>query len=85
MSQRHLLVVLLCLAWIVPGLIGHDPWKSDEATTFGVVYELLQSGSWLKPSLAGETFVDEPPLYYLTAAATAWLTSALLPLHDGAR
>lgn len=85
MSQRHLLVVILCLAWIVPGLIGHDPWKSDEATTFGVVYELLQGGSWLKPSLAGETYVDEPPLYYLTAAACAWLTSALLPLHDGAR
>ncbi len=85
MSQRHLLIVVLCFAWILPGLIGHDPWKSDEAYTFGVVYELLQGGSWLKPSLAGETFLDEPPLYYLTAAATAWLTSAILPLHDGAR
>ena len=85
MSQRHLLTALLCLAWIVPGLIGHDPWKSDEATTFGAVYELLHGGSWLMPSLAGEPFLDEPPLYYLTAAATAWLTSTLLPLHDGAR
>lgn len=85
MSQRHLLTALLCLAWIVPGLIGHDPWKSDEATTFGAVYELLRGGPWLTPSLAGEPFIDEPPLYYLTAAATAWLTSAILPLHDGAR
>ena len=85
MTQRHLLIALLCLAWIVPGLIGHDPWKSDEAYTFGVVYELLQGGSWLAPSLAGEPFLDEPPLYYLSAAATAWLTSAILPLHDGAR
>ncbi|MEQ1773570.1 MAG: hypothetical protein ABL891_07280 [Burkholderiales bacterium] len=85
MSQRHFLTALLCLAWIVPGLIGHDPWKSDEATTFGAVYELLRGGSWLTPSLAGELFLDEPPLYYLTAAATAWLTAALLPLHDGAR
>jgi len=85
MSQRQLLTALLCLAWIVPGLVGHDPWKSDEATTFGVVYELLRGGSWLSPSLAGEPFLDEPPLYYLTSAATAWLTSALLPLHDGAR
>ncbi len=84
-SQRHLLIALLCLAWIVPGLIGHDPWKSDEATTFGVVYEILRGGSWITSSLAGEPFVDEPPLYYLTAAATAWLTSAFLPLHDGAR
>ena len=29
-------LILLCLAWIVLGLIGHDPWKTDEATTFGV-------------------------------------------------
>jgi 4-amino-4-deoxy-L-arabinose transferase-like glycosyltransferase len=85
MSQRHFLIALLCLAWIVPGLIGHDPWKSDEATTFGIVHELLRGGSWLTSSLAGEPFLDEPPLYYLTSAATAWLTSALLPLHDGAR
>jgi 4-amino-4-deoxy-L-arabinose transferase-like glycosyltransferase len=85
MSQRQFLTALLCLAWIVPGLIGHDPWKSDEATTFGVVHELLRGGSWLTPSLAGEPFFDEPPLYYLTSAATAWLTSAFLPLHDGAR
>jgi len=85
MSQRHFFVALLCLAWIVPGLIGHDPWKSDEAYTFGVVYDLLRGGSLLNPMLAGEPFLDEPPLYYLTAAATAWLTSAVLPLHDGAR
>jgi 4-amino-4-deoxy-L-arabinose transferase-like glycosyltransferase len=85
MSQRHFLIALLCLAWIVPGLIGHDPWKSDEATAFGVVLSLLQGGSWLAPTLAGEPFIDEPPLYYLISAATAWLASPLLPLHDGAR
>lgn len=85
MSQRHYLTILLCLAWILPGLIGHDPWKSDEAYTFGMIYELLRGGSWLAPSLAGEPFFDEPPLYYLTSAATAWLTSSFLPLHDGAR
>jgi 4-amino-4-deoxy-L-arabinose transferase-like glycosyltransferase len=85
MSQRHLLTTLLCLAWIVPGIIGHDPWKSDEAYTFGVVYDLLRGGSWLNPLLAGEPFLDEPPLYYVAAAGTAWLSSAFLPLHDGAR
>ncbi len=85
MSQRHLLIALLCLAWIVPGLIGHDPWKTDEAYTFGVIYDLLRGGSWWVPTLAGEPFLDEPPLYYLTAAATALIASPMLPLHDGAR
>ena len=85
MSQRHLLISLLCIAWIVPGLLGHDPWKTDDAYTFGVVYDMLRGGSWLVPTLAGEAFLDEPPLYYLTAAVTAMLASPLLPLHDGAR
>jgi 4-amino-4-deoxy-L-arabinose transferase-like glycosyltransferase len=85
MSERTLLLVLFCAAWILPGLIGHDPWKPDEAHTFGVVYELTRGGSWVVPMLAGEPFLEKPPLFQLTAAATAWLFSALLPLHDAAR
>jgi 4-amino-4-deoxy-L-arabinose transferase-like glycosyltransferase len=85
MSQRSLLVALLCAAWILPGLFGRDPWKPDEAHTFGVVYSLLQGGSWVVPALAGEPFLEDPPLYYLTAAAFAKLFSFALPLHDAAR
>src|SRR5688572_23705924 len=84
-SRRRLLVVVLCLAWALPGLVAHDPWKSDEAYTFGIVYEMLSGGSWIAPSLAGEPFLREPPLYYLTAAASGALLSPLLPLHDAAR
>jgi len=84
-TQRSLLAALLCIAWILPGLIGHDPWKPDEAHTFGVVYEILRGGSWVVPALAGEPFLDKPPLFYLTAAAMAKLFSFALPLHDAAR
>ena len=79
------LTVLLCVAWILPGLVGHDPWKPDEAHTFGIVYQLLKDGDWVVPMLAGEPYVDKPPLIYLTAALTGTLFSWLLPLHDGAR
>ena len=82
---RPLLIGILCVAWLLPGLIAHDPWKSEEATTFGAVYEILQGGSWLIPHLAGEPFMDKPPLYYLTAAGSAMLFSPILPVHDGAR
>jgi 4-amino-4-deoxy-L-arabinose transferase-like glycosyltransferase len=85
MSQRGWLVSLLCAAWILPGLMGRDPWKPDEAHTFGVVYELLRGGSWVVPTLAGEPFLEDPPLYYLTAAAFARIFSPFLPLHDAAR
>ena len=39
MARHHALFGLLCLAWLLPGLIAHDPWKPDEAYTFGVVYD----------------------------------------------
>jgi len=76
---------VLAAAWILPGLIGHDPWKPDEAYTFGLVYDLLQRGDWVVPMLAQEPFIEKPPLFYLSAAAIASIFSALLPLHDAAR
>ena len=79
------LLALLCFIWLATGLIGHDPWKPDEAYTFGIIYHIMQSGDWLVPTLAGEVYLDKPPLFYMTAAAFAKLCSPLLPLHDGAR
>lgn len=79
------LAIALAALWVGVGLIGHDPWKREEAQNFGVVYEMLRTGDWVVPSLAGEPFVDNPPLLHITAALTAAATAALLPLHDGAR
>jgi 4-amino-4-deoxy-L-arabinose transferase-like glycosyltransferase len=78
-------VCVLAAAWILPGLIGHDPWKPDEAYTFGVVYSILTGGDWVVPTLAFEPFMEKPPLYYLSAAGMASLFGSILPLHDAAR
>lgn len=75
----------LAAAWILPGLLGHDPWKPDEAYTFGLVYSALKDGSWLVPMLAHEPFMEKPPLFYWSAAAVAWLLSPPFALHDAAR
>lgn len=80
-----LLLAALCLAWILPGLIGHEPWKPDEAYGFGLVYHIFQSGDWVVPTLGGEPFMEKPPLYYLTAALFGRLFSFALPIHDAAR
>jgi len=79
------LYVALVAAWLLPGLVGHDPWKPDEAETFGLVYSILQGGSWVVPTLAGEPFLEAPPLFPLTAALFARLAGGWLPLHDAAR
>jgi 4-amino-4-deoxy-L-arabinose transferase-like glycosyltransferase len=76
---------LLCTVWVVTGLIGHDPWKSIDAYGFALVYHIIQSGDWLVPTLAGRPDMDNPPLFYMTAAVLAKLFAPLLSLHDGAR
>src|SRR5688500_20391484 len=48
------LFVIVCLAWLLPGLVGHDPWKTDEAVAFGTVAEMLRTGDWLRFGIAGE-------------------------------
>ena len=82
---KALFLALLCVIWVFTGLIGHDPWKPEDAHSFGLVYHILQSGDWLVPAIAGESYLDKPPLFYMTAAILAKLFSPLLALHDGAR
>lgn len=80
-----MLLALLCTIWVFAGLIGHSPWKPDEAYSFGLAYHMLQSGDWLVPTLAGAPYLERPPLFYITAALFAKLFSPWLELHDGAR
>ncbi len=72
-------LLLLTLAWLLPGLVGHAPWKGGDGDHFVHLWMLMQSG------VAPQTVAATPPLYYWVAATTAWLTSSFLPLADGAR
>lgn len=83
-AKTHLLLVL-CAIWILFGLTGHAPWKPLESTSITVVKGIIEGGSFIAPLAAGESTLDSPPLYYLTAAASAQLFSPFLSLHDGAR
>lgn len=73
---------ILCLAWLLPGLIGHAPWKGVDANYFVRFLALWQQGDWLLPGSGQEAI---PPLYLWLATLTAWLTTPFLALHDGAR
>jgi 4-amino-4-deoxy-L-arabinose transferase-like glycosyltransferase len=84
-AVKQLGLVALCAAWILLGLFGHDPWKPDDAISFGIAYDMLEHGYWVAPRLAGTPVPDRPPLLYALAAATAAAFRDLLPLYDGAR
>ncbi len=77
-------LVALLAVFILAGLVGHDPWKNDDAIAIGIVADMLQRGHWLVPHLADQAYPDAP-LYYWTAALTGALFSWLLPLHDAIR
>src|SRR5205085_7571422 len=72
-------------AWILFGLFGRDPWKPDEAYTFGLVNHIVQTGDWVVPSLAGEPFMEKPPLFYMSAAVFVNMFEDVLTPHDAAR
>jgi hypothetical protein len=81
-AQRlpRLPLLLLCAAYLVPGLIGRAPWKSADITAFGYM-EAMASGraSWLAPTVGGLP-VD-------TALLPHWLGAAFiraLPFLDAA-
>ncbi len=77
--------VFLLLIWTFTGLTGHDPWKPDEAHTFGVTYSAIKDGYWVVPTLAGEVYLKSPALVYISSAITAIFFESFIPLHDGAR
>ncbi|HKW80180.1 MAG TPA: glycosyltransferase family 39 protein [Casimicrobiaceae bacterium] len=78
-------LALLCAAWILLGLFGHDPWKPDDAMTFGIARDVLRNGDWIAPQLPGESPATRPPLFYALAAGGAEVFEPLLSPHDGAR
>ncbi|WP_293997156.1 hypothetical protein [Sphaerotilus sp.] len=59
MTQRavqrlpRLALLLLCAAYVLPGVFGRDPWKNADVTAYGYMTSLLRGeSSWLRPATA---------------------------------
>jgi hypothetical protein len=72
-------LLLFCVAYVVPGFVGREPWKNADITAFGYMFELATGHApWLAPQL-----LNQPPEfdallpYWLGAwamqAAPAWM------------
>ena len=74
---------LFCLAYVLPGLIGREPWKGNEFTAFGQMLALSEGISpWLNPSVWGVLpDLDALLPYWLGAWAIelspSWLAAGL--------
>ena len=55
-AQRmpRLALLLLCAAYVLPGLFGRDPWKAADIAAFGYMHSIAEGRSpWLAPTVGG--------------------------------
>ncbi|MGL6111560.1 MAG: hypothetical protein ACRC2B_15830 [Rubrivivax sp.] len=47
-------LLILCAAYVLPGMFARDPWRNADITAFGYMLSLAEGrSSWLTPSLGG--------------------------------
>jgi 4-amino-4-deoxy-L-arabinose transferase-like glycosyltransferase len=71
----RLALLLFCVAYVLPGFVGREPWKNVDITTFGVMQQLAATGTdWLHPNLMGQSAGFDSLLpYWLGAVAIKFL------------
>ncbi|MBK9956059.1 MAG: glycosyltransferase family 39 protein [Rhodocyclaceae bacterium] len=79
------LVLALICAFLLAGIVGHDPWKSEDAINIAIAHGFAQAGHWSAPMLAGEPWFEAEPLYHWLAAMVGTVLGSILPFHEGAR
>jgi hypothetical protein len=78
-------LLLLCAAYVLPGLFGRDPWKGADIDAFGYMVHMAQGKtSWLNP-LVGGWPVDTAVLPHWIGALCIALLSPLLDPAVAAR
>jgi len=74
-------LLLLCAAYVIPGVFGRDPWRNADLTAFAQMLALAEGRtSWWQPTLGG-VVADTALLPHWLGAAFIW---ALSPLVDPA-
>jgi 4-amino-4-deoxy-L-arabinose transferase-like glycosyltransferase len=67
----------LCAAYVLPGLFGRDPWKTQDIASFGHMWSLAQGhASWWQPSVGGVVADSGGILPY-------WLGGAFISVLSG--
>lgn len=73
-------LLLLCAAYVVPGVFGRDPWRNADITAFGTMLSLADGRSpWFAPELGGVPVNTELLPYWLGAAFIKLLSPAVDP------
>jgi 4-amino-4-deoxy-L-arabinose transferase-like glycosyltransferase len=85
LPPSHAVLILIALAFVAPGLVGHDPWRAFDVIAIEIVQQMHLSGDWLVPRIAGEPWLEDPPLYHWLALVFAKVFGGLLGFHNAVR
>jgi 4-amino-4-deoxy-L-arabinose transferase-like glycosyltransferase len=79
------LLAALAAVFILPGLVGHDLWKTQDAIGLGVVHAMAARGDFIVPHVAGMPWLEDGPLYHWFAAALGLVLGFFMQFHSAAR
>jgi len=85
LPPSRLVIAVLAVAFVAPGLVGHDPWRAFDVIAIEIAHQMQVTGDWIVPRLAGEPWLEDPPFYHWVALAFAKAFGALLGFHNAAR
>ncbi|HSY26932.1 MAG TPA: glycosyltransferase, partial [Burkholderiaceae bacterium] len=63
-------LIALCMLYILPGLVGRDPWKNLDAASFGIEWTMAHGNlnDWLWPHVGNLAMPEEGPLAFWLGA-----------------
>ena len=79
------ILALVGAAFILPGLAGHDLWKTQDAVALGIVHAMATSGDLVVPRLGGAPWLYDQPLYHWVALLLGKLLGWAMDFHAAAR
>lgn len=71
-------LLLLALLVLGAGLGLRDPWPADEPRYALIAHDMVESGQWFFPRVAGVLYPDKPPLFF-------WLIALFYAVTDSLR
>lgn len=80
------LLFAICIVYAASGLFGRDPWKNEDAASFGVMWTLANGNwhDWLLPNLVGKAVTATGPLPFWLGALSIRAFGPWLAPNDAA-
>jgi 4-amino-4-deoxy-L-arabinose transferase-like glycosyltransferase len=75
---QYAVLIFACIVLCFTGIIHRDLWTPDEPRVAAISLEMSRNGNFIIPYLAGEPFIEKPPLHFALAAGLTRIFGATL-------